>query len=97
MYALHVAPPHWIGAFRRPSSGGRAASGARWLVAIVCVRLSAITIWTTERHTPQPARVSLAERAGLLEVLLCALLIDLRHRRRRVAYDHVRQDCRAKR
>src|SRR5829696_5732324 len=44
MYALHVAPPYRIGAFRRPSSGGRAASGAGWLVAIVCVRLSAITI-----------------------------------------------------
>jgi hypothetical protein len=34
---------------------------------------------------------------GFLKVLLCALLIDLSYRRRRVAYNHVRQDCRVKR
>jgi hypothetical protein len=37
--------------------------------------------------------VALAERLGFSQVLLCALLIDLCHRRRRVANDHVRQDC----
>ena len=50
-----------------------------------------------DRHAPQTAAVALAERLGFLEVLLCALLIDLSGRRRRVAYHHVRQDCRAKR
>jgi hypothetical protein len=44
MYAAQVAPPHWIGAFTIPSTRGRSPSGAGWLVAIVCVRLSAITI-----------------------------------------------------
>ena len=32
---------------------------------------------TTERHTPQPARVSLAKLRGLLEVLLGELRLDL--------------------
>jgi hypothetical protein len=50
-----------------------------------------------DRHAPEAPTVALAERLGFLEVLLCALLIDLGHRRRRVAYNHVRQDCRAKR
>ena len=49
-----------------------------------------------QRHAPETAAVALAERLGFLEVLLCALLIDLCHRRRRVAYNHVRQDCRAR-
>jgi hypothetical protein len=53
------------------------------------------------QRSPLPAAnaavVALAERPGFLEVLLCALLIDLCHRRRRVAYNHARQDCRAKR
>ena len=50
-----------------------------------------------ERHSPQPAAVTLAESLCFLEVLLGAPLIDLCHRRRRVADHHVRQDCRAKR
>ena len=53
MYAPHVAPPHWTGAFTRPSCRGRAPSGAGWLVANVCVRLSAITIGA---HTDTPHR-----------------------------------------
>ena len=48
-----------------------------------------------ERHSPQPAAVTLAERLGFLEVLLCALLIDLCDRRRRVPYKHESQECRA--
>ena len=50
-----------------------------------------------DRHAPEAPIVALAERLGFLEVLLCALLIDLSGRRRRVAYHHVRQDCRATR
>ena len=52
MYAPHVAPPHSIGAFTIPSTRGRAPSGAGWLVANVCVRLSAITIGA-QTDTPQ--------------------------------------------
>ena len=37
---------------------------------------------TTERHTPQPARVSLAELRGLLEIALGELWLDLRFRSR---------------
>src|SRR6185295_19563946 len=37
---------------------------------------------TTERHTPQPARVSLAELRGLLEIALGELRLDLRFRSR---------------
>ena len=48
-----------------------------------------------QRDAPETATVPLAERLGFLEILLCELLIDLRHRGQRVAYDHVRQDCRA--
>ena len=50
-----------------------------------------------ERHSPQPAAVTLAESLCFLEVLLGSGLIDLRHRRRRVAYNHIRQDCCAQR
>src|SRR5688500_16965035 len=50
-----------------------------------------------QRDAPETAAVPLAERLGFLEILLCELLIDLSYRRRRVAYNHVRQDCRAKR
>ena len=50
-----------------------------------------------DRHAPEPPTVALAERLGFLEELLCALLIDLRDRRRRLADHHVRQDCRAAR
>jgi hypothetical protein len=38
---------------------------------------------TTERHTPQPARVSLAKPRGFLEVPLSELWLDLRLRNRR--------------
>jgi hypothetical protein len=38
--------------------------------------------------------VTLAERPGFLEVLLRALLIDLRNRQRRVACHHAGDDCR---
>ena len=37
---------------------------------------------TTERHTPQPARVSLAELTGLLEIALGEIWLDLRFRGR---------------
>src|SRR6185503_11276466 len=40
---------------------------------------------TTERHTPQPARVSLAELRGFLEIALGELWLDLRLRSRRSA------------
>ena len=63
---------------------------------IVCVRLSAITIGARIDPSEAPA-AALAERLGFLEVTLCAPLIDLRHRRRRVAYHHVRYDLRAQR
>jgi hypothetical protein len=43
------------------------------------------------------ATVALAERLGFFEILLCALVIDLCRRRRRVAYDHVRDDYRTQR
>ena len=85
-------PPHRTGAFTKPISRGRSPAGAGWLVAIVPVAASAITNWGAERHSPEPAAVTLAESLCFLEVLLCALLIDLCHRRRRVAYNHVRQD-----
>jgi hypothetical protein len=42
-------------------------------------------------------KIALAERLGFLEVLLCALSIDLRRRGRRVAYNHAGQDCRTQR
>src|SRR6185295_1177516 len=38
---------------------------------------------TTERHTPQPARVSFAERLGFLEIALSELWLDLSMRSRR--------------
>ena len=84
---------------------GRGASGGGWLVANVWVRASPITIGiqidTPHRRPPSRSQsasapaVALAERLGFLEVLLRALLIDLRERRRRVAYNRVRQDRRA--
>ena len=40
---------------------------------------------TTERHTPQPARVSLAELRGFLEIALGELWLDLRLGSRRTA------------
>ena len=43
---------------------------------------------TTERHTPQPPRVSLAELRGFLEVPLCELRLDLRIRDRCGAKQH---------
>ena len=43
---------------------------------------------TTERHTPQPARVSLAELRGFLEIALGELWLDLRLRSRRSAKQH---------
>ena len=43
---------------------------------------------TTERHTPQPARVSLAELRGFLEIALGELWLDLRLRSRRSAQQH---------
>ena len=78
-------------------SFGRGASGGGWLVANVCVRSSPITIGM-QIDTPQrrPA-ITVAERLGFLEIVLRAMLIDLNYRRWRVAYNHVRQDCRAKR
>ena len=75
---------------------GRGASGGGWLVANVCVRASPITIGMQIGPPPQAATVALAQRLRLLEELLCALLIDLCDRWRRVADKHVRQDCRAK-
>ena len=96
MYADHVVPPHCTGAFTKPISRGRSPAGAGWLVAIVPVAASAITIGpqsdTPHRRPPSRSQSAL----GFLEVLLGALLIDLCHRRRRVAYHHVRQDCRAR-
>src|SRR6266508_5139425 len=58
VYAPHVALPHLTGAFTSPSSRGRAPSGAGWLVANVCVRLSAITIGahTDTPHKRPPSR-----------------------------------------
>ena len=53
MYAAQVAPPHSIGAFKMPSPRGRGPSGAGWLVAIVCVRRSAMTIGP---HIDMPQR-----------------------------------------
>ena len=49
-----------------------------------------------ERHSPQPAAVTLAESLCFLEVLLGALLIDLCQRRLRVADKHARQHCHAR-
>jgi hypothetical protein len=43
---------------------------------------------TTERHTPQPTRVSLAELRGFLEIALGELGLDLRLRGRRTAERH---------
>ena len=43
---------------------------------------------TTERHTPQPARVSLAELRGFLEIALGELWLDLRLRSRCSAEQH---------
>ena len=43
---------------------------------------------TTERHTPQPARVSLAELRGFLEIALSELRLDLCIRSRCGAKQH---------
>src|SRR6267142_126757 len=43
---------------------------------------------TTERHSPQPARVSLAELRGFLEIALGELWLDLRLDSRRSAQQH---------
>jgi hypothetical protein len=76
-------------------SFGRGASGGGWLVANVCVRASPITIGM-QIGTSRPA-VALAERLGFLEELRCALLIDLRYRRRRERCQQVQESCRMKR
>ena len=47
---------------------------------------------TTERHTPQPARVSLAERPGFLEIALSELWLDLSIRSRRSAEQHEQEE-----
>ena len=73
-----------MGPFSRLMSFGRGASGGGWLVANVCVRASPIT-WARRSIPPEAPTVALAERLAFLEVLLCALLIDLSYRRRRVA------------
>ncbi len=76
-----------------PTSFGRGASGGGWLVANVCVRASPIT----DQHPPEAPTVALAERLRLLEELLCALLIDLRYRRRRESREQVQESSRMKR
>jgi hypothetical protein len=53
LYAPHVTPPHWIGAFMPSANRGRGPSGAGWLVAIVCVRGSEMTIGA---HSDMPQR-----------------------------------------
>ena len=69
--AAHIVSPHWIGPFTRPMSGGRGASGGGWLVAIVCVRLSPITIGA-QIDTPQRRPPSRSQSAWASLKYSCA-------------------------
>ena len=83
MYAAHVTPPHWIGAFNaeQPRAGSfrsGLAGGNRLRPRVVYDHRAA------ERHAPEAFALPFADCLDVLEGLLRALLIDLRRRRQRV-------------
>ena len=80
--ANHRNPPQETGPSAKPGKRGGGPSGSGWLVARVPVAWVKDHHRTTERHTPQPARVSLAELRGFLELSLGELWLDLRIRSR---------------
>jgi hypothetical protein len=74
--ANHRNPPHETGPSAKPEKRGGGPSGSGWLVARVPVAWSTITIGP-QSDTPQPARVSLADRLGFLEIALSELWLVL--------------------
>ena len=71
MYADHVMPPHCTGAFTKPSARGRSPAGAGWLVAIVPVAASAITMGP-HSDTPQSRPPSRSQSAWASLKYSCA-------------------------
>ena len=68
-HETQVTPPHWIGAFTRPASGGRGASGGGWLadqtgwVVFFLITAAAalpgllLLVWMMRRYPPAPRAV----------------------------------------